>query len=329
MKSKDDRNQMKLRYRLASAYLRLGRPLLTLTRWLRGPMRVLFRLTPTLAHDRRPRWKPYLLRWCHELFVGELPSDFRIHRGELAFRSTGSEMSLHGYYVGEIEDHLIRWIQTQLKPQFVMVDIGAHHGAFTLVVAHELRKRGWSGKIHAFEPDAGNFAILTYNIRQNKLEDYVQLNRKAVAATDGTVSFLTNLAENSDNRLAAVGAPAGGAQGVPLGMAESRVAAVSLDTIGSTLPSLDLIKMDTQGAEFEVLTGGQTILKRHRPALLIELLSGVDDDSAIRAMLDHLGYEVHGVTREGELCGFGAPAAYISWDCCCLQRRAEGPVKRT
>lgn len=329
MKSKGEQNRMKLRYRLVSTYLRWGRPFLPVTRWMRGPMRVLFRLTPTLAHDRRPRWKPYLLRWSHELFVGELPSDFRIHRGELAFRSTGSEMSLHGYYVGEIENHLIRWIQTQLKPRFVMVDIGAHHGAFTLAVAHELRKRGWPGKIHAFEPDAGNFEILAYNVRQNGLEDYVQLNRKAVAAKDGIVSFLRNLAENSDNRLSAVVDTSGVTHGLPPCMAETQVSAVCLDTIGSTLPALDLIKMDTQGAEFEVLSGGQMILKRHRPALLIELLSGGDGDSAIRTMLHHLGYQFHGVTRKGKLCDFGSPAAYVSWDCCCLQRGTEGTVKRT
>lgn len=313
----------KLRFRLATAYLRRGLPLLCLTRWLRAPLRALFRLTPTLAHDRVHRWKPYLLRWSHELLVGEIPADYRIHRGELAFRSAGSEMSVHGYYVGDIEAHLLRWIETQLRPGFVMIDIGAHHGAFTLVVAHELRKRGWPGRIHAFEPDERNFKTLCHNVLQNNLQDYVELNHKAVAESNGRVSFLTNLKENSDNRLTAPTGPEVLPKMSESGFSENYVEAVRLDSIVAAMSRVDLVKMDTQGAELQVLRGGDETLRRFRPALLVEILSGFGGDSELRSLLERQGYSFYGVTRLGGLCPWGDPASYISWDCCCLPREGS------
>lgn len=311
---------MNLRYRLASAYLRAGKPFLPVTRGLRAPLRFLFHLTPTLAHDRRRRWKPYLIRWSHELLVGELPADFRIHRGEIAFRSVGSEMAVQGYYVGEIEAHLMKWIEQQLRPDFLMLDIGAHHGAFTLVVAHELRKRGWKGKVYAFEPDQRNYEILQYNILQNRLEEYVELRQMAMADKEGRVRFNVNLEENSDNRLAMANLGAALEPLIQPGILAREVDATCLDTIGLSLARIDLVKMDTQGAEYQVLSGGRKALAHHKPPLLLELLSDFGHDSPMRKLLEPLGYEFFGVTRKGALCSFGDPKSYVSWDCCCLHR---------
>jgi FkbM family methyltransferase len=44
-----------------------------------------------------------------------------------------------------------------------MLDVGAHDGVFALVVAHELRARGWPGQVHSFEPDPVNHQLLAHN----------------------------------------------------------------------------------------------------------------------------------------------------------------------
>src|SRR5882757_7080280 len=174
-----------------------GYPLLPVTRTLRGPLRWLYHRSPYLRHDSRFHWRPNLLLGLHALLVREHPADFTIHHGQIKFRSSGSVMSVQGYYVGEIERHLVDYVVSQVRPGFTMLDVGAHHGVFTLVVAHELRARGWQGRVHAFEPDPGNFALLEHNIRQNDLASYVVLHREAVSNAVGQEERLGAADENS------------------------------------------------------------------------------------------------------------------------------------
>ncbi|CAE6826889.1 FkbM family methyltransferase [Paraburkholderia haematera] len=63
---------------------------------------------------------------------------------------------------------------------------------------------------------------------------------------------------------------------------------VSLDSLG--LERLDLLKLDVEGMELEVLGGGRSVLAKHRPIMLIEVLKS--DRAAIERFLGGFGYRV-------------------------------------
>jgi FkbM family methyltransferase len=85
-------------------------------------------------------------------------------------------MSLHGYYVGEFEYHLIRFIVDHLRDDSLVLDIGAHHGEFAVPLAYEMKTRQWLSKVWSFEPDPENFRSLQDNLSINDLCAHAELS---------------------------------------------------------------------------------------------------------------------------------------------------------
>jgi FkbM family methyltransferase len=301
--------------RLYHYYAEAGHPLLPITRLLRSPLRWYYHRSPLLRHDARRYFKPHLLHLLHRVFVVEHPQDFRIYRNQIKFRSYGSLMSLQGYYVGEIEYHLMQYVVSQIRPNMIMFDVGAHHGAYTLVVAYELRKRGWTGEIHSFEPDKNNFALLEYNVKQNNLQDYVILHNAAVADTEGDQELITFSDENSGNTLVAN-------KGIAVpediesydGVRRQTVRVETLDSLLHRVDAVHLIKMDVQGSEPLVITGARQLLCRDKPTLVVEVMPNLPTGAAITAALKELGYTLYSVDKRGKLCSLFSSSAFVSWD---------------
>jgi FkbM family methyltransferase len=68
----------------------------------------------------------------------------------------------------------------------------------------------------------------------------------------------------------------------------STVPMINLDSLG--LNRLDLVKLDVEGMELDVLRGGRTMLARHHPVMIIEVLKS--DRAALEALVVELGYRV-------------------------------------
>lgn len=295
---------------MIDGYVRLGRPLAPITRWVRRPMRWYFHRSKTLRHDVTGAWSSKLLYHVHHVFVGEHPADFLIHGGKLRFRSTGSAMAVHGYYVGEIEHHLVRFMMGRLSPGFVMLDVGAHHGAHSLVVAHELVGRDLGGRIVAFEPDPTNLELLRSNVTNNGLETHIDIRAVAVAERDGTHEILFSVEDNSSHTFV---------ENRPYALSRgravtARVPTIHLDGLLRELPRVDLVKIDVQGAEPLVLAGAETLIRRHRPVLVVEAVPGWPSTERTAALLRAYEYDVYGLTAAGELCGLASPEVFVSWD---------------
>jgi FkbM family methyltransferase len=290
-------------------YRAAGYPLLPLTRLIRGPLRWYYHRSPLLRHDNRFVLKPYLLFLLHDALVRDLPHDFTIYQGKLRFRSSGSIMSLHGYYVGEIEYHLLQFLRSQIRDNFVMLDVGAHHGLFSLIAAYELKAHSYSGKIYSFEPHPDNFALLRHNLSQNQLADYAQIYNAAVAAAGGQGSLVVNTGENSDNALESAANPAAAAGPV----VRQRVDVVALDELCKH-ERVDLIKIDVQGGEPAVLAGAEQIIVRDRPVIIVEAVQEWQSTAEVRAFLLAHNYTIYGVDQQGALCAPNSDKAYISWD---------------
>jgi hypothetical protein len=77
--------------------------------------------------------------------------------------------------------------------------------------------------------------------------------------------------------------------GQPISYApEDGVKVPMVDLPSLVLQRLDLLKLDIQGMELDVLNGGEAVIERHRPAMVIETIKS--DRDGILAFLDRLGY---------------------------------------
>ena len=128
-----------------------------------------------------------------------------------------------------------------IGPEDVVVDIGANRGVFVALAACKT-----NGPILAFEPDSDNFAALERLVGSNGL-NHVELHGEAVAATSGYVRLYK---ASSHTRHTLIGKDVLTGEGLGKSVV---VPAVSLDDALKHLPKVDFLKMDCEGAEFEVI----------------------------------------------------------------------------
>jgi FkbM family methyltransferase len=123
----------------------------------------------------------------------------------------------------------------------VIVEVGAHHGAYAVIIGKLIKKSG--GILIAIEPDYKSFASLIKNVELNNLNDTVLCLNVAVSDRVGT-QYL-NPAE-TQSRLSNDAGPAG--------------YKVQVETLSKTLADrsisyVDLLIIDVEGAELPVLNG--------------------------------------------------------------------------
>ena len=132
----------------------------------------------------------------------------------------------------------------------VVLDLGAHVG----VVSIYLAKLYPGIKVFAFEPVPENYERLVRNIEANGVQDSVTAIEMAVTGDGRTLTLWGNLGENS-----------GGASAlVPGGGEEYHVPSCTLEEIFQQyIPErCKLLKMDIEGAEYEVMAASNNLLKR-------------------------------------------------------------------
>jgi len=144
------------------------------------------------------------------------------------------------------EEELFRAL---LETSMTVLDAGANIGLYTLIAAARI---GSSGRVHAFEPAPENFLKLQENIQRNRLTNVVA-NRIA----------LSDKAESTDLYLA----PAGNCGKHSLRpihgyVGKTVVKGISLDEYlkQSGVETVDLVKIDVEGAELMVLRGSNQML---------------------------------------------------------------------
>ena len=163
-------------------------------------------------------------------------------------------------------NEIIEPVETKLfndiiKNGEVLVDVGANIGYFTLLMA---KLSGPSGKIFSFEPEDKNFEILEKNVKINNYQNIV-LEKKGVSDHNGVNKFFLSSKNTGMHSL----------QKIRDDSKEVKIDVIKLDDYFSALDlvkKISLIKIDVEGAEFQVLNGMQTILKNENLKLLIEFI---------------------------------------------------------
>jgi len=134
-------------------------------------------------------------------------------------------------------------IDGQIKNAKVIFDIGAHIGCFS-VYAGALNT---NVKIFGFEPDERNFSLLKENLKANHVEGIMK--NVAIGGVTGDRKLFLSSDSHNHSLL-------GSGEGV-------KVFVRSLGDVLEKFDHVDLVKMDIEGAEFEIFSGisGESLTK--------------------------------------------------------------------
>jgi FkbM family methyltransferase len=146
-------------------------------------------------------------------------------------------------------------------------DIGANVGLFTRELAALVMP---TGHVYAFEPVLNNHKILVTVVERAHL-DNVTIFNVALGERAGERTIVVPDAEGFVGYYQAhfdSDAKEAGRREV--------ISATTLDTLyaAKSLPPLDFVKCDVEGAELEVLRGGVQLIRASRPGFMIEVSKG-------------------------------------------------------
>ncbi len=196
-------------------------------------------------------------------------------------------IALRSRYGGSRETELAI-LPRYIREGETVIDAGAHRGLYTSLMAQLV---GPDGSVHAFEPQAGLGAYLRRGFRQSP---QVIVHEQALSDADGT-SVLTIPHRSGKEILGHAtleGSPGPGRQ--------FTIETVRLDDL-ALQPTF--MKMDVEGHEANVVTGGLETLRSSRPFLLVEIDRRSTRPTAERErllrMLEDLDYSPRVVTGDG------------------------------
>jgi FkbM family methyltransferase len=164
----------------------------------------------------------------------------------------------------------------------IVIDIGANIGLYTIISS---KRVGANGKVVAIEADPSNFEMLNSNIKLNQLTNVIPVNYAAYSKETkiklylpgeelGHTTYNTVMSDTAKN--------------------EDKFVEVSANTLDYLLQlkgitDVNWVKIDVEGAEFEVLKGATNVLSKSKDiALLIEVHNVSDGVTFYRPIVEFL-----------------------------------------
>lgn len=176
----------------------------------------------------------------------------------------------HGHFFEIAELKALRTIVGSGK---TIVEVGANVGNHLVFYAQHMKPK----KIFPFEPNPDAVRLLTKNIRANKLESVVDERGIGIGAGAEYGKFAVMLP--GENNL--------GAARLTGGSGELEVFPLDETLEGETV---DFMKIDVEGMEFDVLKGAEKLIQRDKPVLMIEVFRPKIPD--FESWCDSHGYKV-------------------------------------
>lgn len=181
---------------------------------------------------------------------------------------------------GEYNRDEALFLQRLLRSGDHIIEIGANIGAHTVGLAKAV---GPTGRVYAFEPQRGCYALLEAQLALNRLRNVFAY--RAALGQEGKRLWLPLIDDATPNNFG----------GIALAQTETPGAeAVDVDTLDERFAKADrcaLLKIDVEGMEEEVLRGGMALIKRTRPLLYVEN-DRVEKSAALIALIQAFGYRL-------------------------------------
>ncbi|MGE3175616.1 MAG: FkbM family methyltransferase [Planctomycetota bacterium] len=170
----------------------------------------------------------------------------------------------------------------------VVVDVGGNIGTTALSFAATARR----GAVHVFEPSRDMLRQLRRNIELSGARNVV-VHPCGLADAPARARIEVAIAGNPGSGYVAPAAADGG---------DDAIDVRCMDDVLGDLPRLDFVKIDVEGLELRVLRGADALLRRHRPAVLLEineqaLARAGTSGAAVCAHLQQLGYSLAWLRR--------------------------------
>ena len=166
----------------------------------------------------------------------------------------------------------------------VAIDIGAHFGLYSLIMAKYFDK-----KVISFEPTPYSAKIFRKNIWFNRLKEKIRFHQAAVGAVNGTASFLVQETDGAvSNSL------------IDYWHSDETKYSIAVDVVAIDNivdEPVDFIKIDAEGNELDVLRGAIKTIEKNRPQILLALHPAAikekgDELSQIWELVAQLDYRV-------------------------------------
>lgn len=132
-----------------------------------------------------------------------------------------------------------------------VVDVGASFGFYSLYSSKVSRAK----KVIAFEPTSRSFRLFLKNIKENYLHN-IAAHQLAIGEEEGEAKLYWDESCFGSNSLI---------------RKSSRYELVKVMPLDKLVSRADFVKIDVEGAEYEVLQGMKRILSTSKPPLLLEL----------------------------------------------------------
>jgi FkbM family methyltransferase len=185
-----------------------------------------------------------------------------------------------------------------VKPGMAVVDVGANIGCLTMLLASLVEA---SGLVVAVEPNPENIKLLEASRRVNGF-DQVLVIQAAAGRRTGLLALNVSHSNGMTGELP---------EDADAVFASHPVPCFALDAILPKDRRIDLIKIDTEGAELNALMGLSETINRDRPVIVSEFspatLPGISQCSGpeyLRFLIAG-GYRIGVIERDGSETGFG------------------------
>lgn len=221
--------------------------------------------------------RPALERATHRIVVRRrLPAQFGKAR---IYVSTEGGLRYLMRDMANIDPALLRLTWDTVRPGHAVWDIGANIGLFSFAAA---AVTGPSGQVLAVEPDTALTGLLRRSAAMNRDCAPVQVLPAAISDEVSVARFHVARRNRATSHLDGYGtAMAGGVRTTEL------VPTVTLDWLAARFPAPDVLKIDVEGAELAVLTGGTQMLQ-HLPAIICEVAAR--NAAPVSELLTSFGY---------------------------------------
>jgi FkbM family methyltransferase len=211
------------------------------------------------ANSLHARWNSSCSRWAER--ISNIPVPIRLPFGAWWIRrndTVGEPLR-----AGTFEPLELSFVRKFLQTGMTVLDLGAHHGLYTLLASKLVGSRG---RVIAFEPSPRERRALQLHLILNQCKN---VDVQELALSD----------EDKESDLYVVEAWASGCNSlrppeVPARTTPVRVHVARLDSwlLGRKMVHVDFIKMDVEGGELSLLKGAEKFLKRRpRPVILVEV----------------------------------------------------------
>mgnify|MGYP001602217114 CR=1 FL=1 len=157
------------------------------------------------------------------------------------------------------------------KKGCTIVDLGASIGSFSIYIASILDK--YNPRIYAIEPSSENYNLLLENITKNKMLSVISPVQAAVSDHNGKA--LLNIMGPKDTFRISSGKENNNCEVCKSYSFRSLCKAIKVEKI-------DLLKIDIEGAEFEVIHDSIHILRDNVSSILIEIHESYSNKRTLR-----------------------------------------------